>query len=94
MGYQILAVSPDPPEKLKETSEKHELGYRLLSDGDLVAARGFGLAFKKEGRSPLPVPAVFIAGTDGIIRFQYVNPKYSVRLDPDVLLAAAKAALK
>lgn len=42
----------------------------------------------------LPVPAVFIVGTDGIIKFEYINPNYKVRLDPDVLLAAAKAALK
>ncbi|MFC1650273.1 peroxiredoxin-like family protein [Candidatus Latescibacterota bacterium] len=39
----------------------------------------------------LPVPAVFLVGTDGVIRFHYVNPSYSVRLDADVLLAAAKA---
>jgi hypothetical protein len=32
--------------------------------------------------------------TDGKIRFEYVNPDYKSRLDPDVLLAMAKAALK
>ncbi len=37
----------------------------------------------------LPVPAVFILGTDGTIQFQYVNPNYKMRLDADVLLAAA-----
>ena len=94
LGYQILAISPDAPEDLKGTSAKHELGYRLLSDGDFVAAKGFGIVYKKEGRSPLPVPAVFIVATDGTIRFQYVNPNYTVRLDSGVLMAAAKAALK
>lgn len=39
----------------------------------------------------LPVPAVFVIGTDGIIKFEYINPDYRVRLDPEVLLAAAKA---
>ncbi|MBK8550829.1 MAG: hypothetical protein IPL53_07105 [Ignavibacteria bacterium] len=42
----------------------------------------------------LPVPSVFILGTDGIISFEYVNPNYKIRLDPDVLLAAAIAGLK
>jgi len=42
----------------------------------------------------LPVPSVFIVGTDGIIKFEYVNPNYKIRLDPDVLMAAAVAALK
>jgi peroxiredoxin len=41
----------------------------------------------------LPTPAVFVV-RDGIIRFAYVNPDYKVRLDGDVLLAAARAAAK
>ena len=41
----------------------------------------------------LPVPSVFIVGTDGIIDFVYSNPDYKTRLAPEVLLAAAKAAL-
>jgi peroxiredoxin len=41
----------------------------------------------------LPVPTVFVVGTDGTIHFSYLNPDYRVRLNPDVLLAAAKAAL-
>jgi len=42
-------------------------------------------------RHILPVPAVFLCDTDGMIRFEYVNPNYKVRLDGQVLLAAAKA---
>lgn len=41
----------------------------------------------------LPAPSTFIIGTDGLIHFQYTNPDYRVRLDPDVLLAAARAYL-
>lgn len=42
----------------------------------------------------LPVPSVFIVGTDNIIRFEYVNPNHRVRISPDLVLAAAKVALK
>ncbi len=42
----------------------------------------------------LPVPSVFIVGKDGKIGFSYVNPDYRVRLEGDVMLAAAKAVLK
>ncbi|MBK9330891.1 MAG: AhpC/TSA family protein [Ignavibacteria bacterium] len=42
----------------------------------------------------LPVPSVFIVGTDGTVKFSYVNPNYKIRLDPDVLMAAAVAGLK
>ena len=53
---------------------------------DLEAASG-------QAHHVLPVPAVFVVGTDGIVRFQYVNPDHRVRLDAGVLLAAAKAQM-
>lgn len=46
IGYQILAVSPDRPEKLKATLQKNELDYTLLSDSPMTATKAFGLAFK------------------------------------------------
>lgn len=114
LGYQVIAVSPDRPEKLRETLDKYEFNYTLLSDSKSVAAQAFGLAFQVseqvlrryktfnidleaasgEMHHVLPVPAAFIVGKDGVVRYSYVNPDYRTRVDPDVLLAAAKAALK
>jgi peroxiredoxin len=62
-----------------ETVEKY-----LQWDIDLEAASG-------ETHHVLPAPATFIIAADGVIRFQYTNPEYAVRLHPDVLLAAARA---
>jgi peroxiredoxin len=113
MGYQILAISPDRPEKMTETVDKHELTYTVLSDHTMEAARAFGIAFRVdsvtvvkykafgidleeasgEKHHLLPVPAVFIVGTDGIIKFSYANPDYKVRLAPADLLVAAREAL-
>ena len=113
MGYQILAISPDRPEELKPTIEKHALRYTLLSDSKMRAAKSFGIAFtvdaetlrkyqgygidlekaSGEGHHMLPVPSVFIADTDNIIQFSYVNRNYKIRLDSDVLLGAARSAL-
>jgi len=42
----------------------------------------------------LPVPATYLVGEKGIIQFQYVNPDYSVRLDPEILLSAASSYLR
>ena len=39
----------------------------------------------------LPVPSVFVVGIDGVIKFEYVNPNYKVRLDPSILLSVVKA---
>ena len=44
-GYQILAITPDKPEIIKQTADKKELEYTLLSDSDNAAARAFGVAF-------------------------------------------------
>ena len=93
-GYQILALTPDPPADLGVAARENNLTFTLLSDGGLEAARAFGVAFQTVGKSPLPVPAVFIADTNGQIKFQYVNPDFRVRLAVDVLLAAAKASLR
>ena len=46
MGYQIVAVSPDAPEKLAESQDKHEMTYRLLSDRNMDAAKAFGVAYQ------------------------------------------------
>lgn len=109
IGYQLLAISPDRPEKLKATLDKNELGYTLLSDSPMNVSKAFGIAFKVdqetvdryksigldlEGDSGydhhlLPVPAVYIVNTDGIVKFNYVNPDYRERINGEVLLKAA-----
>jgi hypothetical protein len=44
-----------------------------------------------EAKVALPVPAVFVVNTKGLIHFQYANPNYKVRLTEDLLLAAVKS---
>ena len=38
----------------------------------------------------LPVPGVFLVNREGIIEYHYVNPDYKVRMEPSVILAAAR----
>ena len=38
----------------------------------------------------LPVLAVYLIGSDGVVDFLYVNPDHRVRLAPAILLAAAR----
>jgi peroxiredoxin len=54
---------------------------------DLEAASG-------EKHHLLPVPAVFLVASNGIIQFEYVNPDYSVRAHPDLVIAAARVSRK
>lgn len=46
LGYQTLAISPEPAVALAGIAEKHGLTYRLLSDSTGVAAQALGLAFR------------------------------------------------
>ncbi len=104
MGYQIVAVSTDSPENLKQTEVKQKLTYTLLSDADISVSKKFGIANKspknydkflpetsggKNVDKLLPVPSVFILNRKGKIRFEYINPNFTQRLSPDLLKAAA-----
>ena len=46
IGFQIIAISPDKPEKMKESIQKHKMSYLLLSDSKMEVAKAFGLDFK------------------------------------------------
>lgn len=45
LGYNILAIAPDRPAKMKAQKQEHDYGYRLLADPEARAIRAFGLAF-------------------------------------------------
>lgn len=46
LGVRVFAVSPDRPEKLKETRREQDLNYELVSDSQVNAIRDLGLAFR------------------------------------------------
>lgn len=104
MGYQLIAVSTDSPDNLKQTGNKQHLTYTLLSDADLALSKQFGIAFKapvqydkflpaasggKNTDKLLPVPSVFILNKKGNIGFEYINPNFTERMSAGLLKAAA-----
>ncbi len=46
LGYQIIAISPDLPEKIQQLITIKKLDFPLLSDSKKIAAKAFGIAFK------------------------------------------------
>lgn len=109
LGYQVIAISPDPPRALQARIDKNELQYLLLSDSSTEMIQAFGIAFKASaatarlqptlgaaGAKPsqlLTVPAVYIVNARGKVQFHYVNPDYRVRTPQELLLVAAKVSL-
>jgi peroxiredoxin len=87
LGYTLLSDSSMETAKAfgitfqvpAELVSKYKNEYQI----DLEAASG-------QTHHLLPHPAVYVIGTDGIIRFVHVNEDYKVRLEPAEILEAVK----
>jgi peroxiredoxin len=86
-GWRLVAISPDQPADVQQTADQYHLS--ICSDAGHLASRSFGIAFQAGPDRVLPVPAVFLIGADGTIRFAHANPDYRQRLDPAEILRAA-----
>ena len=94
LGFEIIAIAPDPPEKLAEVRDRVGLAFSLLSDVEFEAAKAYGVAFTNNRNRSLPVPSVFVIAPNRKIQFQYINPNYRERIDNDVLVAMVKAVVR
>ena len=73
------------------------LGLAFEVDADTYKKYlGYGINLEKasgEKHHILPVPAALVLDQDGLVHFSFVSPNYKVRINNDVLLSAAKAAV-
>lgn len=104
LGYQIIAISPDSSNKLGKTIKKNNLNYSLYSDsnGELITKMGIAFQAPKgyknmlekysddKNSDLLPVPSLFVIGTNGDILYEYVNADYKERIDADFLINLLK----
>jgi peroxiredoxin len=103
-GFQVVAISPDSPDSLRSSVDKHDLNYTLLSDRDTKASKAFGIAYAaperhyeklmtysaQRNKGVLPVPSVFVLNKQGEIIFEYINPNYKTRISGSLLLAVLR----
>lgn len=78
-----------------EAARAFGVAFRV-DDATVEQYKGHGIdleAASGETHHLLPVPAVFIVGTDGRVKFAYANPDYKVRLSTVELLDAARKAV-
>ena len=71
------------------------LAFRV-DDPTIEKYQGYGIDLEKssgEKHHILPVPGVFVLDQSGTIQFSYINPNYQVRLNPELLLTAARVTL-
>lgn len=84
----VLAVSPDPYERLKRFDDKQTLGFTLLSDEDHAITEKYGAWGLKKfmGREFMGVlRTTFIIGVDG--RLKHVMDKVKTKTHHDDVLA-------
>ena len=73
------------------TAKAFGIAYEV-DDKTLQALAKYGVdleAASGQAHHLLPVPAVFVIAKE-IIQFEYINPDYSVRTDPDLLIRAVQ----
>ena len=51
LGYQLIMISPDHPDKIRETIDSHPFSHLFLSDSKVAAAIAFGIAFQVDSET-------------------------------------------
>ncbi len=70
------------------------LAFRVPDDVVKLYKQQYQIDLEEASGEPhhiLPVPAVFIINTNGVVLFEFINPNYKDRINPEVLLAAAES---
>ncbi len=98
-GVQVVAVSTDLPEEIREGRAAHGLQARMLSDRDLAVTDAFGLRNQgihsgpMDGAEALPVPTSLLVDADGKVLWIDQSENYQRRSGPEVVLAALRTHL-
>ncbi len=94
LGAQLIAISPNLPDKSLSTTEKHSLTFEVLSDVGNKAAREFGLVFTLDDklRSIYKQFGLNIAEDNGDDSYELPFPAtYIVNSDGIIILAFVDA---
>jgi len=89
LEYQLLSDS--------KIAVAQALGLAFqVDDATYTKYMGYGINLEQasgEKHHALPVPAAIIVDTKGKVRFAFVSPDYTVRIDSRLLLAAAESSI-
>jgi len=86
LGFPVLS------DRGNGVAARYGLVYTMPADLRAVY-EGFGIRlplYNGDDSWTLPIPARFVIGTDGIIRYAAASPDYTVRPDPAETLAALR----
>jgi len=95
MGINVVAMTYDPYEFLKEVELDEGIEFTLLQDIDRRHVNAFGILnttdYEPGDRAwGVPYPGIMLVDPDGVIRYKFAEEGYRIRPDfADVLEAAA-----
>ncbi|MFC1834833.1 peroxiredoxin-like family protein [Thermodesulfobacteriota bacterium] len=111
LGANLVAVTPELPDKSMSAVEKNELTFEVLSDVGNRLAKEFRIVFtlpadlrpiyhafginlpesNGDDTYELPIPATYVIDGDRKIRKAFVETDYTLRLDPEDIIATLEA---
>ena len=97
---QVLTVSTDHPEEIRDGRGAHGLQAVMISDPKLVVTDAFGLRNLLDHSAPpgddaeaLPVPTTLLVDATGKVVWMEQSENYQRRSGPEVVLAALQQHL-
>jgi len=76
-----------------EVMKKYRLWFAVPAEIKTLYLEKFGINLEKyngAGRWELPVPATYVLDRDGIVRSGEADPDYTVRMEPEEIVAAIR----
>jgi peroxiredoxin len=99
-GIQVVTISTDHPEEIREYGHEHGLDAIMLADPQLEITDAFGLRNQGYHSAPpgddapgLPVPTSLLVDREGMVLWIDKSENYQRRSGPEVVLAAMQTHL-
>ncbi|HEV8541882.1 MAG TPA: peroxiredoxin family protein [Verrucomicrobiae bacterium] len=96
VGGNVVAISYDPVEKLKDYAKRHSITFPLLSDTGSKTIDAYDIRYKEAPpeKSGFARHATFVLDENGVIRAKLFRISYQERPAVDALIKALKEAQK
>ena len=95
MGYNVVSISYDSPEKLKAFADKYNFPYAMLSDAGSAAIKDFGILNEKfepdHFAYGVPHPYIYVIGKNKYIQAVLKEDGYKDRPQVEAIVDAIKA---
>ncbi len=91
-GYSLVGLSYDAPDVLAKFAAERDVQWTLLSDPQSKVIDGWQLrdpAYPEGNRANgVPRPAIYVIGTDGVIKSRLMEASFKTRPQVEAVLAA------